>query len=184
MLRRLLLPAVVIAGLLQPGVAQAAAPYEQTHFEGTDSFTDTICGVDVINDLVFSGVSIIREVKGSDGQAFLAHNNYATVETITNPDTGKQIIITNNGNFREQRGTHVSGTIWAFDSKDSGTFRITDVDGNLLLFDRGVVALHTVFDTLGDSQPGGEFISEELTAIHGPHADDSTFCAVIIDQLT
>jgi hypothetical protein len=182
--RRFLLPIIVVVGLFTPAVAQAAPPYEHTRYSGTDSFSDTICGLGVTIDVEFSGVLVIRTVKDSDGQAFLAHNNYATVETITNPATGNQIIITANGVFHEQRATHVSGNLWSFDLQDAGTFTITDLDGNRLLRDRGVVKLRQLFDTLGDSQPGGILITEELLAIHGPHAEESIFCGVVVDQLT
>jgi hypothetical protein len=107
MVRRFLLPIIVVIGLFTPAVAQAAPPYEHVRYSGTDSSSDTICGLGVTIDFAFSGVLVIRTVKDSDGQAFLAHNNYETVETITNPATGNQIIITANGVFHEQRATHV-----------------------------------------------------------------------------
>jgi hypothetical protein len=182
--RRLLLPIIVVIGLFTPAVAQAAPPYEHMHYSGTDSFTDTLCGLAVTGTVVFSGVTTVRTVKDSDGQAFLAHNNYETVETITYAPTGNQIVFTANGVFVEQRASHVSGTVWTFDFLDAGTFTITDPDGNRLLRDSGVVKIRQLFDTLGDSQPGGVLITEELLALHGPHADESTFCDVVVDQLT
>jgi hypothetical protein len=183
-LRRFLLPIVVVIGLFTPSVAQAAPPVERMHYSGTDAFSETICGLDVSIAVEFSGVLVIRSVKESDGQAFLAHNNYETVETITNPDNGAQLLITANGVFHEQRATHVSGNLWAFDFLDAGTFTLTDLDGNRLLRERGVLKIRQVIDTLGDSQPGGELVSEELLAIHGPHATESTFCGVFLGQLT
>jgi hypothetical protein len=181
---RFLAPIALLIGALTPGVAQAAPPYQHLHFSGTDSFTDTICGLDVTVDVEFSGVSVIRTVKDSGGQAFLAHNNFETTETITNPVNGQQLVININGVFHEQRATHVEGTVWAFESIDAGTFTLYDPDGNRLLRDRGVVKLRAIFDTLGDSQPGGVLIVEELLAIHGPHADESTYCNVVLAQLT
>jgi hypothetical protein len=184
MLRRFLLPIVAVVGLFTPAVAHAAAPYLHEHYSGSDSFTDTICGLETTNTVEFSGVVTIRTVKDSDGQAFLAHDNYLTVETITNPANGNQLIITANGVFHEQHATFVGGTVWAFDARDAGTFTLTDPDGNILLRDRGVVLLHAIFDTLGDSQPGGELIVEDPPIFHGPHSEDSVFCGVVLDQLT
>jgi hypothetical protein len=184
MLRRLLLPVVVVIGLFTPTVAQAAAPYDQAHYSGSDSFTDTVCGLDVTIDVEFSGVVVIRTVKDSDGQAFLELNNYEFTETHTNLATGNQLILSGNGVFHELRGTLVEGTVWAFDALDAGMFTVTDPDGNVLLRDRGVVRLHAIFDTLGDSQPGGVLISEDPPVFHGPHSDDAAFCAVYVDQLT
>jgi hypothetical protein len=44
------------------------------------------------------------------------------------------------------------------------------------------VIRHTfLFDTLGDSQPGGDFIAELSDDVHGPHpafADDFPFCEI------
>ncbi len=182
--RRFLLPIIVVIGLFTPAVAQAAPPYEHTRYSGTDSFSDTLCGLAITGTVEFNGVLMIRTVKDSDGQAFLAHNNYETVEIITNPATGSQVVLTANGVFHEQRATHVSGNLWSFDILDAGTFTLTDPDGNRLLRDRGVLKIRQVFDTLGDSQPGGVLITEEFLAIHGPHAEESTFCGVVLDQLT
>ncbi|MFI7067360.1 hypothetical protein ACIBL3_40650 [Kribbella sp. NPDC050124] len=185
MARRWLLPLIaVLIGLLTAGVAQAAPPYTHERYSGSDSFDDTICGLAAHFDVEFSGVVTIRTVKGSDGQAFLAHDNYLTVETVTNPANGQQIVIRANGVFLEQHATHVSGNIWRFEARDAGTFTITDPAGHRLLRDRGVVVLGAVFDTLGDSQPGGVLVVEDPPVFHGPHSDDATFCGVVLDQLT
>lgn len=53
-------------------VAQAAPPYQHMRYSGSDSFTNTICGLDVTIDTEFHGVFTIRTVKDSGGQAFLA----------------------------------------------------------------------------------------------------------------
>jgi len=181
---RFLAPIAILVTALIPGVAQAAPPYEHVKYSGTDSFTTTDCGLDVSVDVAFNGVLHIRTVKDSDGQAFLAHNNYDTTETITNPANGQQLIIRANGVFHEQRATHIEGDIWAFEFLDAGTFTLSDLDGNVLLRDRGVVKVRQVFDTLGDSQPGGEILSEELLSIAGPHATEDTFCQTYLAQLT
>ena len=184
MLRRLLLPMIVAIGLFTPTVAQAAPPYQHMRYSGSDSFTNTICGLDVTIDTEFHGVFTIRTVKDSGGQAFLAHDNHESVDTITNPDTGKQLIITTNDVFHEQRAKHVEGNAWMFEAVTAGTFTLTTLDGTRLLRDRGVMKVRAVFDTLGDGQPGGILISEEVLAVHGPHADDSTFCSTFLAQLT
>jgi hypothetical protein len=179
-----MLPIVVLIGALTTTTAHAAAPYEHVKYSGSASFNHTICGLDVTNELEFSGVRVIREVKGSDGEAYLAHNNYATVETLTNPDTGRQVIARHNGVFHEQRGTHLGGDIWAFDVLDAGTYTLTTPDGARLLRERGVVKLHQVFDLEGDGQPGGILLSEELTAVNGPHTPESAFCTAFLGALT
>lgn len=180
---RVLVPIAVLVVALTPGVAQAS-PYEHRHYSGTDSFTSTDCGLDVSVDVEFSGVLTIRTVKDSGGQAFLAHNNYETIETITNPANGQQLVIQANGVFSEQRAEHIEGNIWAFEFLDAGTFTLSDPEGNRLLRDRGVVKIRQVLDTLGDGQPGGEILSEVLLSIAGPHAPEDVFCQTFLGQLT
>ena len=71
-----------------------------------------------------------------------------------------------------------------FEAADAGTFTLTTLDGTRLLRDRGTIKFLGIFDTLGDGQPGGILISEELLAVHGPHADDCTFCGTFLGALT
>ncbi len=131
---------------------------------GTESFSD--CGIDQI-DVVRTahGTFSARQIKSSGGQAWLGHNNYFSFEVFTNPDNGRSFAIRSKGNFREVRGTQVEGDIWRFEWKDSGaTFALYDGDGNLVWRDRGTVSGVDVFDTLGDGQVGGEYISSDITA--------------------
>jgi hypothetical protein len=47
--------------------------------------------------------------------------------------------------------------------------------------DRGVIRHTYLFDTLGDGQPGGEFIANLELVVHGPHlglAEDFPFCEI------
>ena len=45
--------------------------------------------------------------------------------------------------------------------------------------DRGAIRPTYLFDTLGDSQPGGEPIGETQSVVHGPHPGfDEDFCAI------
>jgi hypothetical protein len=41
--------------------------------------------------------------------------------------------------------------------------------GNVVLRDQGRVTYRAIIDTLGDSQPGGELIEQEITSVSGPH---------------
>ena len=63
---------------------------------------------------------------------------------------------------------HADGQTVTYQVKDSGAFNtVRDSEGHLLFRDRGTVTFELVFDTLGDSQPGGELISEELVSVSG-----------------
>lgn len=187
MFRRALVLATGTALSLVMGVgpAQAAKPLDHGHWEGTDSFDVEDCGVVLHIDAAFDGVTTIRVVRGSDGQAFLAHDNYEFSETITladdDPTTNEYVTTHGKGNFVEQHATHLYGDVWRFEAIDAGTFTVRDSDGNVLLRARGVVQLTAVFDTLGDGEPGGVLISEEVV-VRGPHPD--TFCDVVLAELT
>ncbi|MGH8893828.1 MAG: hypothetical protein ACRDWY_11075 [Actinomycetes bacterium] len=188
MLRRALVAvafaAVALLGVA-PGPAQAGKPVEHSHFEGTDSFDETVCGLDVHFEVAFSGVATIRPVRDSDGQAFFGHSTVGFTETITLADPTSNAFVTTRGqfNFVEQHATHLSGDLWQFEASEAGTFTVRDSDGNTLIHDRGVAKFTAVFDTLGDSQPGGILLDEQVV-LHGPHSTEEAFCAAFVGALT
>lgn len=190
MVRRVLaLTVVVVLGsaLAMATPASAAKPVERGHYSGTDSFDEEICGLDVHLEVAFQGHFITRPVKGSD-QAFLGFNNYEFSEVITlagDPD-GPFVTTHGNGVFLEQHATarpDIGPYVYEFEAIDAGRFTLRDSSGQLLIHDRGVVALTAVFDTLGDGQPGGVLLSEEVV-FRGPISDDATFCTAFVGALT
>ena len=56
-----------------------------------------------------------------------------------------------------------------------------------MLRDRGAIWWTVVFDTLGDSRPGGEVIAETVDRVSGPHPlfemDDAAFCSMVHDLI-
>ena len=83
-------------------------------------------------------------------------------EVWTNPDTGQWFVIRGHGLFREIRATQVEGTVYEFVAVEAGQpFVIEDAEGNVIVRDRGVIRHTILFDTLGDGQPGGEFIERD-----------------------
>ena len=180
-----------LAGLLltgAPGTAQAVKPIEREHFEGSDSYDEQMCGLDVHIEATFSGMSSVRPAPGSD-QAFLGHFNYQFTEIITlddeDPDTTEFVRVEANGNFREQKATLLDPAkpnIYQFQSVEAGTFRVYDAAGELLASNSGNLKFTTIFDTLGDGVPGG-IILEETVVEHGPPAT-ADFCEVLVAELT
>ena len=78
------------------------------------------------------------------------------------------MVFSGNGTFKEVKATQVDGDVWEFTWQDAGQpLKITDLDGNVLAFERGRVSGSVVFDTLGDSQPGGVLVSESEPVFHG-----------------
>jgi hypothetical protein len=181
--RGLALLGALVLTVAVSGTAQAK-PYEIVRDSGDYSFGENICGIDVEIAGSFSVVVINRPVPDSDGQAFFGHTTYEFSEVHTNTANDHQLLVRGKGVFHETSATHVEGDIWEFEALDAGTFTISTTDGERLLRDRGVVKFRALLDTLGDGQPGGELLEEEITAVHGPHADDSTFCGVYVAEMT
>ena len=170
--------------LMAPTAANAGKPFEKGHYEFTDSFDDTVCGVAVHIEFSASGSFVTHPVKGSDGQAFFGHDNYEFTEVIS---TDAGFVTTHgNGNFNEQKATHIEGNIWEFESLDAGTFRVFDASGDLLLRATGVFKVSEQFDTLGDSQPGAEPIpgTFEVLFERGQTLSEDEFCAAVLPELT
>ena len=177
--------AALIVGVAVPGVAQAAPPLENSHYDYVDvgSFDD--CGFTIDFESTNTGHFMVREVEGSGGQAFLAHDNYQFRNVLTNPETGAFMVVYGHGLFREVTASHVAGNIWEFTAADVGQpFTIEDSEGNVVLRDIGRVTLRALFDTLGDGEPGGILLEEEVTSVSGPHPGiDADFCAIATDLI-
>ncbi|TYL52769.1 hypothetical protein [Agromyces mariniharenae] len=100
-------------------------------------------------------------------------------------ETGAFFVVWGKGLFKETTAVHVDGDIWEFTAQDTGrTFVVEDSDGNVVLRERGRVTLRVLFDTLGDGQPGGIVLEEEITGVFGPHpAIDTDFCEIATDLI-
>jgi hypothetical protein len=60
------------------------------------------------------------------------------------------------------------------------------MEGNIVLRDRGAIRIAWLFDTLGDSQPGGMFLDESVVRVSGPHPgfeETFDFCALADDLI-
>jgi hypothetical protein len=177
--------AALVLAVAVPGVAQAAPPVENIHFEDADAGSFDDCGFTIDFDFTASGHDLVREVEGSGGQAFFGHSNVQFRNVLTNPETGAFMVVRGQLLFKEFTARQVSGDIWEFTSHEVGQpFVVEDSDGNVVLRDRGRVTRRVLFDTLGDSQPGGIVLEEEITGVHGPHPGLFTdFCAIATDLI-
>lgn len=167
------------------GTAYAAPPVEHEHYEFAESTTFDECGFTIRSDYTASGTVMIKEVAGSDGEAYLGQDNYRFRNVLTNVDTGEHFVVSGKGMFKEMTGVHVEGDIWEFTTQDVGQpLVIEDSDGNIVLRDRGRITYRALFDTLGDGQPGGVIIEEEITGVSGPHPSLSAdFCEIATDLI-
>jgi hypothetical protein len=176
-----LVSVLAVLGVLAFGAGEAAATViEQEHYSGTDSFSDDSCGFTLDVQSEFYGQALLRV--DQTGQAFLVKDKFWYRDVLTNPETGKWFVIQGNGLFHDIKATQVNGTVYEFEAIEAGQpFAIVDSAGNVVVRDRGVIRHTYLFDTLGDSEPGGEFIEETGTVVRGPHpgfADDFPFCEI------
>ena len=180
MSRRFLLVGVVAAALAIGGPPAGATVIEQEHYSGTDEFTDDGCGFTLNVVSTFYGQAHLRVDK--TGQAFLVKDTFHFRDVATNPDTGRWFVVRGHGLFHDIKATQVEGTVYEFNAVEAGQpFVIEDAEGNVIVRDRGVIRHTYLFDTLGDGEPGGEFIEETQTTVHGPHpgfAEDFPFCEI------
>jgi hypothetical protein len=179
------LPLALSLALFAPAGAQAAPPFDHFHEEVTDSGSFDDCGFTIEFDFTGSFHTTLREVPDSGGQAFFLRENVKFQNVLTNPATGAWFLIRGTSLFKEMTARHVEGDIWEFTAQEVGQpFTVEDSDGNLVLRDRGRITLRALFDTLGDSQPGGDLIEEEITSVSGPHPGlEVDFCEIATDLI-
>ena len=152
----------------------AAAPAQATVHErirSVDHYTDAYdCGFPVAIAGTWSDLLIVREGKNDDAEAFPVLNRFAYRETHTNTETGEWFAREGHGLFNEVEATHVEGTVFEFRFVEAGQpVVISDSDGNLVSRNRGALHVTYLFDTLGDSAPGGEFVADVDFSVAGPH---------------
>ena len=156
---------------------------ERFHYSFTDSFSDEVCGIDVDVEVEGSGLFMIRQDKPGSS-AFFASNNYSFREVLTNPATGRWIAVTGKANFREVKATQVDGSVYRFRAHEAGQpFAIEDSTGRVVYRDRGLIVYDSLFDTLGDDQPGGEELSFDVVAMRGFPGFLDDVCPLIEDLL-
>ncbi len=153
--------------------AQAHHPhgdvYSQGPFGGPYSFTNEDCeGLFFDVEGSDRGYEIIYNVPGSDGQAFLQDLRYTYHEVWTNPANGHQAFVSGSARSREVKAEHVDGNVWRFLVVLTGKpFVVKNEHGRTVLAEWGRLVRSTDFDTLGDSEPGGEFVDETLLSTRG-----------------
>ncbi|HYI20371.1 MAG TPA: hypothetical protein VD836_16755 [Solirubrobacteraceae bacterium] len=177
--------ALVAAGALAlPATAQATI-----HERGTweDAFTETYddCGFPIELSGQAGGDFRLREGKRHSDQAFLVLDRFAYQELHVNPATGDFFTIRGRGIFNEVTARPYDGTVLEFRVVEAGQlFTVRDAAGDVVLRDRGSITFSYLFDTLGDSMPGGEFVADVGDRVNGLHpSDDLDFCAMAAELI-
>ena len=179
----------VLAASLASAPAQAQQPRGDVYSEGPVDdryrYTDNQCaGLPFKVKGRIRGYETIYNVPGSDGQAYLGDFRHRFREVWTNPANGrKAFAFARKARFRELRAEHVKGDVWAFITLLSGAPFVVENDrGRVVLANWGRLKLRQVFDTLGDGQPGAEFIRQSIISKRGnwpAWEKDFDFCAVV-----
>jgi hypothetical protein len=122
-------------------------------------------------------------VQGSGGQAFLQDLRWRYHEVWKNPANGREAFVSGKARVRETKAEHVRGDVWRFRAVLSGAPMVVKNDhGRTVLAEWGRLVFSSVFDTLGDHQPGGDFLSQKVISSRGnwpTWEKDFDFCAVV-----
>ncbi len=174
-----LLAVVAPAQAQQPrGTVYSSGPYNVPY-----KFNDKCPGLKFEVKGRAKGYETVHNVPGSDGQAFLADNRNRYREVWTNKATGRKAYVSGEARFREVKATHVKGDIWRFRSLTSGAPLVVKNDkGRVVLAEWGALVVDTTFDTLGDSQPGGDVLKETVVSQRGnwpTWEPDFEFCDLV-----
>lgn len=182
--------AVTVAAVIGVGLAptpaaavefyQPPTPYDETYED------DPECeGLNLVVTGRIRGVDSIRVAPGTDGQAFFLKNRYRYQEVWTNTDTGETFRVVGRAVFREVSARFVPndevpaelippdvglvGPVYEFTARERGRPIVVRDNGRVIAQDRGLAEYRQLFDTLGDSQPGGTPLDFEVVRTEGPH---------------
>ena len=178
--------ALAAASLLLTAPTVSAAPLEREHYSFTDSFPAEDCGLDLWIDVTGSGLFMLKQGHAGDPTPYL-FDNYNVTETITNLANGEWITITHNALYKDVRIRNVEGTVYDFVAHETGQpFVVRDMDGNVIIRDRGNLVHMFTVDTQGDSDLENDvFIEGSFSFVdHGSHPGFTfDFCAMLTEEI-
>jgi hypothetical protein len=170
------------------GLAPAHAEvFDKGHFAFERSVEEELCGIAVRADTVASGHFRDRTGKHELDQAFFSQASFEFTDTITDLATGDSFSVEGRLTIMDVKAIPLGGNVFEFKVRESGTVVVRDMEGNVVLHDRGAIWRTFVFDTLGDSQPGGVVLEEIVDRVSGPHPlfeqDEAAFCDMVHDLI-
>ena len=176
--------AVVLAAAIGWASPARSEVIDQRHFTESTSEDIEFCGllVHVVNDERVS--ANIRVGKGDLDTLFFGRWVEKSVATFTNPANGKFFTVSGNSVLHDIQGTLVEGSIFKETTIEAGLpLVLSDMNGNVVMRDRGVIRTTVLFDTGGDHVPGGETLEVLDVRVAGPHPDfflqDADRCALV-----
>ena len=179
---------LAMVAVMVGAVPAQATIFERGEFSFEDSHEEDLCGIELRVDNAFSTKFRVRTGKGDLDQAFFGMDRYEFTDTFTNLATGAFFTITGEGVFKDVKATPLGENIFAFKVLEAGKPAVVrDMNGNVVLRDRGAIWRTFEFDTLGDSQPGGEVLEETIDRVSGPHPlldmEEAAFCEMVHDLI-
>ena len=161
---------------------------EHQRFADSSSRDIDLCGLSVRVDSEARGMFNIRVGKGSVDTLFFEHTVEKYADRITNPANGKYFTTSGQTVVQEMRARRVEGSVFRITSNEAGLpLVVRDMNGNVVLRDRGVITTTILFDTGGDHVPGGDVVEVLDVRVAGPHPDffleDAERCALIHDLI-
>jgi hypothetical protein len=186
--RYVVLSAVLAMTVVMVGAVPAhATVFESGHFSFEESVEEDLCGIAVRRDTVASGHFRTRTGKGDLDQAFFGQSCVEFTDTFTSLATDASFSVEGRLTGMDVKATPLGGNVFEFRFRESGTVTVRDMAGDVVLRDRGAIWTTIVFDTLGDSMPGGEVLDETVDRVSGPHPlfemDEAAFCDMVDDLI-
>ena len=145
-----------------------------------------LCGLAVHEEGSLAVTVHFRVGTGELESEFFQHLTYKFASTITNTANGRFVTVDAHQVIQDVKSTHLEGSLFQDTILEAGQASIVrDMNGDLVLRDRGAVRVSVIFDTLGDDMPGGEIVDVLSDVAYGPHPsrNEEEFCATIRDTI-
>ncbi len=178
-MRTKLLPLAVatVLACVTAATGLAAGSTKVEHF--SDTFADNVCGFS--GTTAVHGTSVFRDTGNG---TFFASGTWFGVFTA---DNGKSATLSFLGPWKQTSPPVIdeqAGTVTIMTTYGGLFEKLSITHGPTLTRDAGIVTWVEVFEYTGDpNDPVGDFISESLSGLHGPHPDllsgFSVFCDVL-----
>lgn len=201
-------PIALALPLAVQGTAHAASPFPYHDVgqfpDATNTDLRADCGLsfDVITTVQEQGNHFARPVRDGVGQAFYGHDNTNAIFTNTRVGTDDSFSVHFKNVFHEVSADHLEGyeppadyelpvvdgverdgPYYEFTAHETVHATVRDDSGRVVSREHGVFRYRVIFNTLGDSQPGGSVVVEfEPEIISGSFVLDD-FCGLVVDQL-
>lgn len=180
----------LVAMAAAPAGASAAAKggdyyTPPTPYHNVGNFDPGCRNVNVKVHYDYEGVYSDKNAAGTHGQAFLHKDDFDFTETWKLKGSG-EVLLTIGGSlvYEEVSAKRVAkkdvprrlipkkglvGPIYRFTATETGRQTARDAEGKVLVANYGKVVFKQLFDTKGDSKPGGRELSFRVAKVVGPH---------------